>query len=96
MTQDTSPLFLQFAGAIGDIAFENDLDYNAIFTGLAIATASFLLDFSSDDNQTIDQAIVDEAVTAYGAELNRAIKFAQEQLAQAKSEDPETIVLIAP
>lgn len=63
-----------FATKVSTIAFENDYSFSDIFNGLNIATAAFLMDFSSTE-EGINDATMEAATERYIDGLRRAVEF---------------------
>lgn len=77
--------YLEYACEIVQAASEAEYSDAAVFNGLALATASKLLDFVvSEDGETIDDTDLFIAVQKYINTLSNAVQFAKQQFEASK------------
>lgn len=82
MTEQAVSPHVQFAGLIVELADKEKYDFGTIFSGLAIAAASYLADYTVDSEGNVRTEDVDEATAKFVQTLQQATKFATEQVKQ--------------
>jgi hypothetical protein len=73
---------IDFGSQVCDLAFEQDLDYTAIFTGLAVAVSAMLVDYVANEDGTVDDMSLKYAITNFTTGMNKAVEFAVAALAK--------------
>lgn len=73
---------IDFGSQICDLAFEQNLDFTAIFTGLSVAVSAMLVDYVANEDGTVDDMSLRYAITNFTTGMNKAIEFAVASLAK--------------
>lgn len=80
MTEQQLPQHVQFAGLIAELADKEQYDFSTIFNGLAVASASYLVDYTVDLDGNVDTEELAKATAQFVETVLRANIFASEQV----------------
>lgn len=73
---------VQFAGLIAELADREQYDFSTIFNGLAIAAASYLVDYTVDLDGNVKAEDLAEATAKFVETLQKANVYASEKVKQ--------------
>jgi len=80
--ETTVSQYVQFAGQIAELVDKEQYDFTTVLNGLAIASASFLVDYVVDLDGNVRTSDIDEASARFVQVMQEGIKFATEQVKQ--------------
>lgn len=78
--ENASKAYIEYASSIVASAFEASYDLSTVFNGLAVATASMIIDSVDEGSEVLDETLLEDVVAKYIATLRLAVEFAREQL----------------